>query len=183
MVRRRKWTYIHTHRGASVSPWILPRANKQSTGLFVAPVCALVPPFRIQFHPLPIIKATRLGGLYYWQRMRDSNPRKRSQSPVCYRYTNPLCGRFAYRITSNMSIIAPKPKMSRIIFTATQNRFSFRKGTVTGYPEMNTNIHPPSRFREGGNVTRRCVRSRCSGGCLRPCPSDGRSGAAPARWS
>ena len=29
------------------------------------------------------------GGIY-WQRMRDSNPRKRSQSPVCYRYTNPL---------------------------------------------------------------------------------------------
>ena len=28
--------------------------------------------------------------LFYWQRMRDSNPRKRSQSPVCYRYTNPL---------------------------------------------------------------------------------------------
>ena len=25
-----------------------------------------------------------------WQRVRDSNPRKRSQSPVCYRYTNPL---------------------------------------------------------------------------------------------
>ena len=23
--------------------------------------------------------------------MRDSNPRERSQSPVCYRYTNPLC--------------------------------------------------------------------------------------------
>ena len=31
-----------------------------------------------------------MGGLFYWQRMRDSNPRKRSQSPVCYRYTNPL---------------------------------------------------------------------------------------------
>ena len=29
---------------------------------------------------------------FLWQRMRDSNPRKRSQSPVCYRYTNPLCG-------------------------------------------------------------------------------------------
>ncbi len=29
-------------------------------------------------------------GLIFWQRMRDSNPRKRSQSPVCYRYTNPL---------------------------------------------------------------------------------------------
>ena len=27
---------------------------------------------------------------FLWQRMRDSNPRKRSQSPVCYRYTNPL---------------------------------------------------------------------------------------------
>ena len=26
----------------------------------------------------------------FWQGMRDSNPRKRSQSPVCYRYTNPL---------------------------------------------------------------------------------------------
>ena len=31
-----------------------------------------------------------MGMLFYWQRMRDSNPRKRSQSPVCYRYTNPL---------------------------------------------------------------------------------------------
>ena len=29
---------------------IFPRANKQSTGLFVAPVCGLVPPFQI---PLP----------------------------------------------------------------------------------------------------------------------------------
>ena len=31
-----------------------------------------------------------LGKCGFWQRMRDSNPRKRSQSPVCYRYTNPL---------------------------------------------------------------------------------------------
>ena len=31
-----------------------------------------------------------MGGLFCWQRMRDSNPRERSQSPVCYRYTNPL---------------------------------------------------------------------------------------------
>lgn len=29
-------------------------------------------------------------GCFLWQGMRDSNPRKRSQSPVCYRYTNPL---------------------------------------------------------------------------------------------
>ena len=33
--------------------------------------------------------------VFYWQRMRDSNPRERSQSPVCYRYTNPLCQRCA----------------------------------------------------------------------------------------
>ena len=32
----------------------------------------------------------------FWQRMRDSNPRKRSQSPVCYRYTNPLFGNHDY---------------------------------------------------------------------------------------
>ena len=33
--------------GAFISPWILPRAIKQSTGLFDTPVCGLVPPFRI----------------------------------------------------------------------------------------------------------------------------------------
>ena len=32
----------------------------------------------------------------FWQRMRDSNPRKRSQSPVCYRYTNPLYIKHGY---------------------------------------------------------------------------------------
>lgn len=26
----------------------------------------------------------------FWQRMKDLNPHKRSQSPVCYHYTNPL---------------------------------------------------------------------------------------------
>ena len=38
-------------------------------------------------------KTCNLNGLQvflFWQGMRDSNPRKRSQSPVCYRYTNPL---------------------------------------------------------------------------------------------
>ena len=33
---------------------------------------------------------TQMGIRMFWQRVRDSNPRKRSQSPVCYRYTNPL---------------------------------------------------------------------------------------------
>ena len=46
----------------------------------------------------------------FWQRMRDSNPRKRSQSPVCYRYTNPLysCG--------NAPIISNLSEKSRKIF-------------------------------------------------------------------
>ena len=36
-------------------------------------------------------KTTPKGVVFlFWQRMRDSNPRERSQSPVCYRYTNPL---------------------------------------------------------------------------------------------
>ena len=44
------------------------------------------------FESLTTVKIadTRMGICYFWQRMRDSNPRKRSQSPVCYRYTNPL---------------------------------------------------------------------------------------------
>ena len=37
-----------------------------------------------------------MGIWFLWQRMRDSNPRKRSQSPVCYRYTNPLCAEHLY---------------------------------------------------------------------------------------
>ena len=139
------WTYIHTHRGASVSPWILPRANKQSTGLFVAPVCALVPPFRIQFHPLPIIKATRLGGFYYWQRMRDSNPRKRSQSPVCYRYTNPLCH------TEREYYSTKTQNVKDYFYSITDCGFLPGKGTVTGCPEKCQIYIPLPGFREGGN--------------------------------
>ena len=37
----------------------------------------------------------------FWQRMRDSNPHKRSQSPVCYRYTNPLCVKHGYYYTEH----------------------------------------------------------------------------------
>ena len=42
----------------------------------------------------------------FWQRMRDSNPRKRSQSPVCYRYTNPL---FLERFYYTHSYLFVKP--------------------------------------------------------------------------
>ena len=37
-----------------------------------------------------VLQSIEIAGLLFWQGMRDSNPRKRSQSPVCYRYTNPL---------------------------------------------------------------------------------------------
>ena len=33
--------------------------------------------------------------LFLWQRMKDSNPHKQSQSLVCYHYTNPLYGSFS----------------------------------------------------------------------------------------
>ena len=46
-----------------------------------------------------------MGGVFIWQRMRDSNPRKRSQSPVCYRYTNPLCcGQHEYYIAISKNV-------------------------------------------------------------------------------
>ncbi len=46
-----------------------------------------------------------MGICYFWQRMRDSNPRKRSQSPVCYRYTNPLCcGQHEYYIAISKNV-------------------------------------------------------------------------------
>ena len=55
------------------------------------------------------------GYLHFWQRMRDSNPRKRSQSPVCYRYTNPLNGTISIIHTfRKMSI--PFFKIFKIIF-------------------------------------------------------------------
>ncbi len=50
----------------------------------------------------------------FWQRMGDSNPRKRSQSPVCYRYTNPLyhCDSVVARV-----LLYPKPGKSQELFS------------------------------------------------------------------
>ena len=47
---------------------------------------------------------TQMGIRVFWQRMRDSNPRKRSQSPVCYRYTNPLGGDYGTRTCDLMRV-------------------------------------------------------------------------------
>ncbi len=75
---------------AFISPWILPRAKKCPPDTFYTSVrtgAALSNPFSSSANNKT---HTERCGFYYWQRMRDSNPRKRSQSPVCYRYTNPL---------------------------------------------------------------------------------------------
>ena len=58
------------------------------------------------FESLTTVKIadTRMGICYFWQRMRDSNPRKRSQSPVCYRYTNPLGGDYGTRTCDLMRV-------------------------------------------------------------------------------
>ena len=47
-----------------------------------------------------------------WQGMKDSNPHKRSQSPVCYHYTNPLRTKI---------IILQNPKMSTYFFENSEN--------------------------------------------------------------
>ena len=63
---------------------------------------------------------SRLLVFLLWQGMRDSNPRKRSQSPVCYRYTNPLNGLLPKR----MIIITISRKKSRLIFSFLQKSCS-----------------------------------------------------------
>ena len=62
-----------------------PRQRK----LVIPPACAdmirILPLCKKEDHPT--------GGLLFWQRRKDSNPHKRSQSPVCYLYTTPLNAR------------------------------------------------------------------------------------------
>ena len=48
------------------SPWILPRTNPVSTGHWIAPVCALVPSFRICPSPPPNNNTTPRGGVIVW---------------------------------------------------------------------------------------------------------------------
>ena len=57
--------------------------------MHMPPACAdmirILPLCKKEDHPT--------GGLLFWQRRKDSNPHKRSQSPVCYLYTTPLNAR------------------------------------------------------------------------------------------
>ena len=85
-----KWTCVHTL-------WVRPQVHGFSHGLTKCPPdtwlhqCAhWCRPFE-SLIPATKNADTRMGICIFWQRMRDSNPRERSQSPVCYRYTNPLC--------------------------------------------------------------------------------------------
>ena len=64
--------------------------KQQSTGLLHLVGFESLP------NPMLKRKTTPVGVVFFWQRMRDSNPRKRSQSPVCYRYTNPLSDKHGY---------------------------------------------------------------------------------------
>ena len=88
---------------------------------------------------------TRLGIWYFWQRMRDSNPRKRSQSPVCYRYTNPLCH------TEREYYSTKTQNVKDYFYSITDCGFLPGKGTVTGCPEKCQIYIPLPGFREGGN--------------------------------
>ena len=62
------------------------------------------------FEPSPLINKKEKLPVFtesFWQGMKDSNPHKRSQSPVCYHYTNPL---------RTKVIIHDLQKMSTLIF-------------------------------------------------------------------
>lgn len=59
---------------------------------------------------------TRMGICIFWQRMRDSNPRKRSQSPVCYRYTNPL--------SHGRDLLYARNRKSQVLFSIFRTFFS-----------------------------------------------------------
>ena len=48
--------------------------------------------FALKARKLPDLSGRQIRQLL-WQRMKDSNPHKRSQSPVWYHYTNPLSAR------------------------------------------------------------------------------------------
>ena len=75
------------------------------------------------------LRSLGIVGFSSWQGMRDSNPRKRSQSPVCYRYTNPLNDFFPKR----MIIITISCKKSRLIFSFLQKlKWTLKKPVNSG---------------------------------------------------
>ena len=86
-------------------------------------------------NPTPIAKEkspTFRLSFFFWQRMRDSNPRERSQSPVCYRYTNPLStvSDTWLLFSSNMAYYTQLSKNVKYFFQISQKFFRGQKSTV-----------------------------------------------------
>ncbi len=54
-----------------------------------------------------------------WQRMKDSNPHKQSQSLVCYHYTNPLS--MELWLTRTNAIIPERPILSSVFSPKSEN--------------------------------------------------------------
>ena len=76
-------------------------------------------------------KPHRMVWFFFWQRMRDSNPRERSQSPVCYRYTNPLSILSLTQLLfiSNMDYYTQHSQNVKHFFQNSRNYFFAEKGT------------------------------------------------------
>ena len=68
-----------------------------------------------------------MGTFFFWQRDRDSNPNKQSQSLSCYRYTIPLRREILYYYSFRMSIVYSKifKKVFDDIFKKTVDNFNF----------------------------------------------------------
>ena len=93
----------------------------------------------------------------FWQRMRDSNPRKRSQSPVCYRYTNPLY--------AEHYLLYPLFWKSQEIFSNIPQKFAVKPPGWCLPGRQGEPSRDPRRYPDS------CRRSGCRcGGC------------SPARW-
>ena len=93
------------------------------------------------------LRSLGIAGFSSWQGMRDSNPRKRSQSPVCYRYTNPLNGFFPKR----MIIITISCKKSRLIFSFLQKlKETFEKSRSIQEAQEKRAVRLPQLRQKGG---------------------------------
>ena len=91
----------------------------QKTGLGLAVIAIPKPVFSgfTVFWAISAPKARKLPDLSggqirqsIWQREKDSNPHKRSQSPVCYHYTNPLSARNIILVFCLLSILILRKK-------------------------------------------------------------------------
>ena len=85
-----------------------PRRRKQSPRTVFFRKLRLLPPGSNPYIIFKKTKTTRLGGFVFWQRDRDSNPNKQSQSLSCYRYTIPLGREILYYYNFRMSIVYSK---------------------------------------------------------------------------